>query len=254
MSKKSIFGAAAILLSLGCTHIASAEETETWHNEVTVYGWLAGLDAAINMPVDTTTEVEFDASDIIDNLKMVLMGVYKGKYDKWSVFADVVYMDVGDDASTVLVSDSGTPVSTTIDLDMKSLVLSGAVGYEVVHSDSASLSVVGGVRYLDVEVDVDFYLQGVPLGVNDSKGLLDGLIGLSGAFNLSENWYIPYHADIGTGGTDFSWQVYAAVGYRFGWGDVLLGYRYLRFDIGDDDIVIDDLEISGPVLGVGFKF
>ncbi len=43
------------------------------------------------------------------------------------------------------------------------------------------------------------------------------------------------------------------IGSRFGWGDIRLGYRYLYFDLGDDKLM-QDLALSGPVLGAGFRF
>jgi hypothetical protein len=45
---------------------------------------------------------------------------------------------------------------------------------------------------------------------------------MRGYFMLGDNWYIPYYADIGTGGSDLTWQLFGAIGYRFSWGDIRL--------------------------------
>jgi hypothetical protein len=58
--------------------------------------------------------------------------------------------------------------------------------------------------------------------VSGSEGLLDGIIGMRGYFMLGDNWSIPYYADIGTGGSDLTWQLFGAIGYRFSWGDIRL--------------------------------
>ena len=142
----------------------------------------------------------------------------------------------------------------SVDLDMKSWILNGGVGYDLTQTDKGVISIVGGVRYFNVEVDTEVSLGGLQLsGFSGSEGLLDGIIGLRGFARLGENWFMPFHADIGAGGSELTYQLYGAVGYRFGWGDVRLGYRYLKYDL-EDDMVMTDMALSGPIFGVGFRF
>ncbi len=62
-------------------------------------------------------------------------------------------------------------------------------------------------------------------------------------------------ADMGAGDSVFTYQAMAGVGYRYGWGDVLLSYRYISYDNDDDGIqAIDDLELYGPQIGVIWHF
>ena len=51
----------------------------------------------------------------------------------------------------------------------------------------------------------------------------------------------------------FTWQAFAGVGYRYSWGDVILGYRHLAYDFHSEK-PISDLKLSGPILSVGFTF
>jgi len=66
---------------------------------------------------------------------------------------------------------------------------------------------------------------------------------------LNENWYLPYYVDIGAGDSDLSWQLFGGIGYQFNWGNIKLGYRYLKYD-QDDDEFLQDFEFYGPILGV----
>jgi len=50
-----------------------------------------------------------------------------------------------------------------------------------------------------------------------------------------------------------TWQLFAAIGYRFSWGDIRMGYRHLSYEM-DDEFLMQDMDLSGPVLGVGFRF
>ena len=222
------------------------EEVNPWKNEVTIYAWLPSISA--NTPLPNSPN-EIEASDILDNLKMVFMGGYSGRNDTWSIFADVIYMDVGDSTDITLPTDGNVHLG----LDMKALLMHGGIGYNLVNTGDAILDLTAGIRYLDLEVD--FRKDGVIVDrtTEPSKDFTDFFIGVRGYKNINENWYIPYEADIGTGDSELSWQLFAGVGYRYDWGDVKLGYRYLEYDM-EDDALVEDLSLSGAVLGVSIKF
>ncbi len=65
------------------------------------------------------------------------------------------------------------------------------------------------------------------------------------------DWFIPYHADIGTGSSNWTWQALLGVGYGFDWGDVSLSIRSLSYDFNDKDA---DLRMTGPTLGASFHW
>ena len=70
---------------------------------------------------------------------------------------------------------------------------------------------------------------------------------------LGDRWFLPYYADVGGGGSDFTWQASAGIAFKAArWADIALVYRYLAWDIGGD--VIEDIDFSGPALGVVFRF
>ena len=222
-------------------------EANPWKNEVSIYGWLPTITANTPLP-DSGDSV--DAEDIIDNLKMVFMGGYSGRNDTWSLFADVIYMDIGDSKDHYFPN---LDESAHVSVDMKALLMHVGAGYNLINTGDGILDVVGGIRYVDLETSVS------TIGLTDesdfsaSKDFTDFFIGVKGYKNINENWYIPYEADVGSGDTDLSWQLFAGVGYRYDWGDVKLGYRYLEFDM-EDDAIVEDLTLSGAVLGVSIKF
>lgn len=257
-------GVVVFLLVFSWAANASAQETDdSWQFELTIYGWYAGIDGNLKYPVPPGAggDITVDASDILDNLEMVFMGGIQAQKNRWSIVADAVYMDIGSDANRTLIAGPapGIPVNASVGLDISSWVLSGGVGYDVLRTDRGVLAVIGGVRYIGVDVDVQMGLDG-PLPFprpqterSQTIDNLDGIVGAKGYITLNENWYLPYYADIGTGDSDLTWQMFAGVGYRFGWGNVRLGYRYLKYEF-DDNNLLEDLELSGPLLGVGFRF
>jgi hypothetical protein len=71
--------------------------------------------------------------------------------------------------------------------------------------------------------------------------------------NLTEKWYLPFYADIGTGQSKLTWQALGGIGYRFKWFDFTVAYRYLSWDFGGG-APLDDLQIYGPYAGFIFHF
>jgi len=87
-----------------------------------------------------------------------------------------------------------------------------------------------------------------------SVSLGDAIVGVRGKATVNDKWYFPYHLDVGTGGSDLTWQASAGVGYQFNsWGDVILVYRHLGYDQGKKDL-LQDVSFSGPALGLSIRF
>lgn len=249
----SIRKAFGILVCVALLLLASqpvvAADGSGWQNHVSLYGWLAGIDGTAKYPVDSGTDVGIEASDILENLNGIFMGNYSGRYDRWSLLVDAVYIDIGNTENT----DTRLG-KASVGLDIASWVITGAAGYDFVHSDQATLGVIGGVRYLSLDTQLDVGFEGSPLGsTSENSSITDGIIGVRGQYNFNEHWFVPYYADIGAGGSDYSYQLFAAIGYRYKWFDVTLGYRHLYFKLGDDELM-EDLQVSGPKIGIGFSF
>jgi hypothetical protein len=91
------------------------------------------------------------------------------------------------------------------------------------------------------------------LRAEESGSVWDGIVGARGHVNLTEKWYLPFYADIGTGQSKLTWQALGGIGYRFKWFDFTVAYRYLSWDFGGG-APLDDLQIYGPYAGFIFHF
>jgi hypothetical protein len=222
------------------------EASNPWKNEITIYGWLPSISATTPLP--NSSGDGMDAEDIIDDLKMVFMGTYSGRNDTWSVFGDFIYFDMGDSKNHTFSNGDTAYVS----YDLKTTLIQVGMGYSLINNSDGILDVTAGIRYLDLELELNTDLF-TSRSVSGSKDYTDFFIGVRGAKNITQKWYIPYEADIGTGDSDLSWQLFAGVGYRYDWGDIKLGYRYLKYEM-DDDSFVEDLTVNGAVLGVSIKF
>jgi len=72
------------------------------------------------------------------------------------------------------------------------------------------------------------------------EGLLDGIVGFKGRYNFTEQWFIPFSADVGAGQSDLTYQLIGGIGYGGDWGDVSLTYRHFAWHLGDDSFSCQD--------------
>jgi hypothetical protein len=262
VNKKNLVAVVFLLLVFCFVNYAAAgQEADKWQYEATLYLWLPSIDGTLkyNLPGDGGNVLPIDASTILDSLDMTFMGAFEARYNKWSFATDIVYLDLSNSKNTV-IPISPLAVNVNADLSLTGWMVSGIAGYDMMQTDRVRLAVIGGVRYFTLDADADLSFSGDgPVGLDrqtslsKSTDLWDGIVGVRGALMLNEHWYLPYYADIGAGDSDLTLQLFGGIGYMFPWGDIKLGYRYLKYD-QDDDKFIQDFEFYGPLLGVGFRF
>lgn len=226
----------------------STDDSENWKFGLELYGWLP----KISGDTASGSEIDVGQGELLDVLQMTLQGIVGVSKGKWSFTVDAVYLSVEDDQYGSSTESSGI-VPTNTDVDLNTWIVTPTIGYTVLENEKSKLRIIGGVRYLSLDLDVDVGIATSPPqtpSISYSGDEWDGIIGVNGHIDLNEQWYLPFYLDIGTGDSDLTWQAALAVGYRFSSFDVLAGYRYLTWDF-DDSPALDDLTVHGPY--VGFK-
>ena len=265
VNRKPVAWLAASLMLLASMVSATAAAdagSDQWTYSADIYLWGTGIDAT----TQTGGDIDISFSDILDDLDMAFMGVFGARKGKWSLLGDVVYMDIsqsdgGSETIPILGGEINITRTVDTDIEMKAWITTLGAGYNVVDNERATLDLIGGARYLSLDVDAKLNLSrgGVLLQTSrqkktsESDHVWDGIMGIKGRINLNDKWYMPYYADVGTGDSDLTWQALSGVGYTFKWGDVLLVYRYLDYNF-DSDFMLDDMNVSGPALGAKFYF
>jgi hypothetical protein len=260
----------------GTLWLANAHAADDWKFSVTPYLWLPTFNAEFKYSLPPSTgspEVEVGPIDYLQNLDFLLMLAGEARKGDWSIFTDYINLDVSGGASHVKSVDfGGTLVGSTIDVgtqtSIKGYVWTFGGGYTVVRSADASMDVIGGVRYLGIDVSTDWHLSAAIVGpppasltfpltgnVTERVDIWDAIIGVRGRISLDDagKWSVPYYLDVGTGSSTFTWQGMTGLAYTYGWGDVLLAYRHLSYDQKNDQL-IQNLSCSGPMFGATFRF
>jgi len=216
--------------------VIAQNAADDWKFAASLYGWAPDIGGQVQFPSGAAGTIDVDVGAILEHLKMTAQGSFEARKGRWSVFTDVIYLDVGDSSTrTRNLELAGRPlpagVTAAMDFDLKSLFLTLAAGYRVAQSDNATLDVLLGARYARFEETFDWEFTGSfgattppPLtGVQEATiDHWDAIAGVRGRFTLGagHNWIVPYQFDVGTGDSESSWHAMVGLGYAFGWGDV----------------------------------
>lgn len=266
MSSPALRIITAVLLA----SMATATQAQEWRFSVTPYLWLPNIEA--NGTADSPSDggggepaFEVGPVDYLDNLDFVLMLAGEARRGRWSLRTDVIYLDFGNQRSRIRsVNGPGgvveIPVNSRTSSSFTGLEAQATLGYWVVDQPKQSVEIFGGLRYLDIGFDLDWEFES-PISllpqsghIEQSVAPLDAIVGTNARFGFGDGqWFVPLHADIGTGDSSLTWQISAGVGYSFSWGDLLLVYRHLEYD-GDDGRLLESLALSGPAVGASFRF
>jgi hypothetical protein len=279
----ALFSALLLLavLSLGGVLAAAPAEAADdlydggWHFSLMPYIWLPNVNTKLrfdNLPPGqgSTADSESDSGGLLQHLDFALMFSAEARNGRWAILTDFAYVDFSkEDSSLTSVTGGGRlPIARQQNVDTN-LSLTGFIwtlagSYTALRTESFTLDVVGGARYLfvraELEYDVGVTLTGPGFTLQRSGTLareahiVDGIVGARGIWKFGRTpLFISYYADVGAGTSDLTWQAIVGLGYAFSWGDIRLAYRHLSYEQSGDRMV-RELRLSGPAFGVNFRF
>ena len=242
-----------LCLSICIAGSAMAEDAKSsndeWHFTLSpLFLWGMNIDGTSTIgPVSAPLDLTF-TDDIFENLAAVFTIHFEARKRDWTLFAEYQYVDL--DPSTE------TPSGANVGIDFTDQLGELGVAYKVATFGINDLEILGGVRYTRQDLDVALD-PGVPL-LNVSETWWDGFAGLRIFTHISENWTFIGRGDIGTGGSDFVWNLVGMFDYQFkDWGSVFVGYKWLDYDYesgsGFDHYGYDALQ-QGPLAGLSFHW
>ena len=246
----------------------SQSSREDWQFAAIVYGYFPSISGSTRFP-SSGSSVDVNDDEVISNLKFAFMASFAAQKGAFGAFTDVMHLNVdGSKSATrdLAVGGAMLPADITANasLDLKGWMWTLAANYRVLSARQASFDTFAGARLLSVKLKFDWSLSGNvgpfvgPGRTGSSQQSLenwDGVVGVKGRITLgaANRWFVPYYADVGTGASHFTWQGFAGIGYRFGWGELTGVWRYLDYDFTSGK-TIQNLSLNGPALAVAFRW
>lgn len=246
--------------------VVAVAETDEWKFRASVYAWLPSLEGETTFKGPDSPDGAVDIEKILDSIESAFMGGIAAEKGRWGVFSDYIYLDLSNTENNNRSLDFGNidaGVGYKTTLGITGWVLNTAGTYTVVDNSWYSMSVLGGVRFLDLEEELEWELSS-QIGdtpVNSRSGnvkvkdnVMDAIVGVRGEVKFGQSsWSAPYYLDVGTGDSEYSVQSAVGINYAFESFDLGLSYRYLEWDL-DSSAALDSLSFSGMQFGVGYRW
>jgi hypothetical protein len=242
-----------------------ADQHRDWEVRAAVYGYFPNVGGTTRFAAPGGGEIDVDADDLVRNTDAAVMTAVEAQKGRWGLFADAIYMDLGDEiAGSTTLAQGALPlppgITADASLDIEASVFMVAANLRVVSDERTIVDTFFGARRLDAEGTLDATFRS-PLGAVASASStregynVDGVIGVKGKVSFGDRaqWFVPFYVDVGAGDSDRTSQAAAGVGYSTRWGEVFATYRYLDYDFAADS-PIADLDFSGPAIGVAYRF
>lgn len=238
--------------ALAAALLAAAAPAAAGELEFTPYVWIPGIDGTIETGGG-------DASTGGDRVKVDFSPEYRiggamlnfsWREGRFTAFADWTYANVR--------ATSPSPYGALYS-EVQGQIIGNIVqlfsGYAFLQGEALKLDAfIGGRGY-----GLTGRLQLEPGALASEKKLssnsvwFDVCTGLRLNAFFARHWAVFLRGDVGAGGSNFTGQWYAGGGYRFHWGGLLAGWRYLYIDKRQGDLQLK-LSLSGPVVGVDLVF
>jgi hypothetical protein len=236
-----------------------------WDVQFTPYFWAAELSGDATLR-GRTGPVEASFSDIMDNLDIALMGRTEAWQERWGIYFDVIYMDLGSDFSTpgALISTEMDVKMTTFDFGIGHRLLETRVGEE--SNQKVSLDVLGGGRYINLDGEIDIRIGGPLAGLGRKFGRreewVEPVVGGRLRWDLTDKLAAVVRGDFGGfdigEGSNLSWNLAAGIDYKLkGNMSLKAGYRIfdLDYDRGSGNRKFGiDAQFRGPIVGLTILF
>jgi hypothetical protein len=222
-----------------------------WAKNIEGTSAIGGAEAPLNLDFK---------DDVLENLDAAFSIHFEARQGDLTLFAEYNFARLDPTAE-----ESLGPITVKSDIEFEDTMWELGVTYAFYNSDSTRWEVLGGVRYLeqDLDVKIDKPTE-IPLPIPDRVTGGDdwwhGFGGVRGTIRITERWSFQGRADVGyQDSNNKALHVNGFFDYRFrDWGSFFAGYRYLETEYDNRESGPDgyaaDLSQQGPILGVNFYF
>ncbi len=249
--KAAVVITALMLTLISPTTYAQEKESDGWEFKLTPYVWAVGLDGDMVVK-GTPIELDLDFDELLDDVEFAGQVHFGAKKGDWSFIVDSTIVQIETE-----VQSGPAIVNTELDYVLTELL----AGYRI----APQWDLLGGVRYWFMDVDLDIQGTG-PFGnsgeIDEDEEWGDLIVGGRFFADISEKWSFIGKADVGGfdigKSADSTWSATALFFYDKSPNTQLIaGWRIIDVDFDDGSGLsrfVFDVEQSGPVFGVNFKW
>jgi hypothetical protein len=234
-------------------------KTGEWEFLVAPYLWMSSISMDLeSSDVSSSTDVDF--SDLLKELDFAMQVHIEARRDKLGLYLDETFIKVSPVAVDRFLFQQSTDLRTNIlEFGAGYAVMDKYVGKKQERRLRIEPFVGGRWMWMKPKVKLKAWPRGVNIASEDSIDWFDLVVGTRAVGDFSEKW--GYSANLNAGGfgigssSEITWNITALLHYRLNERSTLVfGYRHLDIDYEPNSNIDVDMEMSGPLIGVGFKF
>ncbi len=241
---------AAPVLEKSLKRPAKQTSGSDWQVAFAPYLYMTGVTGTIGAR-GQVAEIDLDFADVFEHLNLGVMGALELKKGRFVSTTDLMWIKLGEERETP------GQLYSSVKLGVNMFVFDPEVGYRLYESEKGNFDVLGGLRIMSVENNVNLRAGILPaVDVSERKTWATPVIGAHGTLNLSPKFFLATKFDIGGGiGADFTGQFYGGAGYRIKPNIALIGgYRYVKTDYDSEEGFIFNTTMNGILMGAKFSF
>jgi len=231
---------------------SSASVKDQWNYSITPYAWALGIRGSLSHNNLSTGQIKLTPGDLLSDIKMAAMIVAEARSQKYGVYLDAMYGDLGKNSSEV-IGRADLNANTTSKLSIFTL----APSFNLYTSKSSYVDGLIGARYLwlNASTTVSDPALGVSFKQTSTQNITAAIAGLKGRWSLgASDYFVPFYIDAGGGqSSSFTSQAYLGIGRAFDWGDVSLVAKNVYYQFKPNNTNVD-LNLFGAAVAVTFKF
>jgi predicted porin len=237
---------ATLVTGLLIAGIGNANAESEWKQTlVPLYLWGAGIEGtAQSGPVSTPVSLDF--SDALNHLDSAFTIHYEISKNKIGFFGDYFHL--------ALAPKTTLPNGASAGVDLTNNIWELGMIYRP--GNARGLDVLYGLRGIDLKLDAS--AGSAPKKTLEDRDWIDFFVGLRKDFELSKKTSFTARGDIGTGDSEFVWNVNLLLNYRFNKTVSMFGgYRWLDYDYetgSGRDHFSYDVTYQGPAIALRFDW
>ena len=247
-------------LLLAASPWANAETTKDWEWSFTPYLWGPSVSLDVEVANDPVIAADASLKELLDKTDFVGSFHFEGQCEHAGFLVDMTFFDLGADQTTAARPPLPGGTQTTVDLN---IALYEAAGFYRPGGWARGFDLLLGARMYDYSSRLD---ATIPAPINATRtwstdrNLIDGFAGVRFLTPIGKRWDFVVRGDVGTGGTDLSWNAAGSFGVRLGKTDLFnlrLGWRHMHLEVKNDDAPVEiesETTLTGPFFAFAMKF
>ena len=242
-----------------------------WHFSVTPYVFVPDINGTFQFPVPAlgkhhapvTISPHEPAGSYLQHINGLTMMTGEARNNRFVTSFDYIWLNISTQKAGVtnvaLPSGAVLPLEGDAGFRVTANIWTVAAGGTIVHSDSATVDALIGVRSLNLNTALNWNFSEPPKIVPQSgtiakSGTITDVVAeLRGKVRLGNRVFAPYYFDGGYGNKSTTLQAAAGLAYAERWGSVGLIYRALIYNANPVSLN-QRLTFNGPAIGATFKF